>query len=435
MLLFNLLAERPHPCDAGGAAAPALAQQDLEALRPATPQAQALCASMLAAQPEERPSAGECLRHPWLEPESAARRPERVLPLESLSALVKHLDAEESRQAAVEVVVQELRVGAPACGAEALAALRGLSGGAARAQAFVPFALPFYLRDAKYGRYVVAQGGQAAGGALELHFGTQREQGTQFTAEYEDNARFYLRDAKHGMYVQPQDGQADKNGVLLHFKPGKDIGDDRRRMQFVMEPGDEGAFYLKDAKRGLYVHPRGGQASSSAVALVYWEGKDCGKDARRMQFSVEHEALHAAAELAQLGLSVVALARVGRAFDPEGSGAVALGGLASGCHALAEEQLDRALWGAFQAAGEEHSGVLTTAQLAEVLRTDSTAADAAHAQEMAWAGPEVRELGQLLRAAAGVAPELSASEAAQLIADGRPEVCLEALQDLLLRRA
>jgi len=399
-----------------------------------------LCADMLASDAQHRPNAEECLRHSWLSDVETASQDGSSLPLESLAAAVRIHEQERLCQDTISSIVKELSTGSLSCGSIAFSALAELGRspddrpGGNVVQSRVPFSVRFYLQDAKYGSFVAAQGGQAAIDGLDLQFTLGKEMGAdrarmQFIAEYCDDHRFCLKDAKHGRYVQPQGGEASKNGVELQFYSGKDSGADGCRMQLIKEPDVDGRFYLKDAKYGRYVHPRGGQANN-ATTLVFWSGKDSGSDCSRMQFVAEYEVLHAAERLQHLGLSTDTLQRVARAFDPEGLGSVDLGRLAAGCVELAEDQLDRALWHVFQVAGEDHIGVLGAAQFEQVLDGGAVAAYDDGDKLGCMAAPEGS--CRRLRAALDLDPELTASEVVRHIAQGGHEVTFEALKDFVM---
>lgn len=399
-----------------------------------------LCAQMLASDGRQRPSAAECLCHFWLEDDAATSQEGEALPLEALAAAVQIHEREQLRDETVGLIVRELSSGSLSCGGAAFSALAELGRspddrpGGNVVQARVPYSVRFYLQDAKYGSYVAAQGGQAIEDGLDLQFTLSKDFGIdrarmQFIAEYCDDHRFFLKDAKHGRYVQPQGGEACKNGVELQFHAGKASGAEGARMQFIKESDADGRFYLKDAKHGRYVHPRGGQANN-AITLVFWSGKDSGSDCSRMQFIAEYEVLHAAAQLQRLGLSVETLQLVARAFDPDGLGSIDLGCLAAGCLELAEDQLDRALWQVFQVAGEDHIGVLGAAQFEQVLDGGAIAAFDSEDNLGCMAAPEGS--CRRLRAALDLDPELTASEVVRHIAQGGHEVSFEALKDFVM---
>lgn len=402
--------------------------------------AKSLCAQMLEPDAERRPSAAECLRHSWFEVDAPWSEP---LPLPVLAGAVDVHERVVLRQEVAARVVRELSAGPLSCGGAVFSALAELGAGVPSAagegaEACTPFGVHFYLQDAKYGRYVVAGGGEASCDGAQLHFTVGKDPGRdqrrmQFVSEFVDEHRFYLRDAKLGRYVQPQGGLACKNGVELQFHAGKDSGPDAVRMQFVREADADGKFYLKDAKFGRYVHPRGGQADNNEVALVFWSGKDSGSDCTRMQFMAEYEVSHVAERLQQMGLQVATLDLIACAFsDPDESAldCINLCLLAEGCADAAEEQLDRNLWRVFQAAGEDHSGTLGAAQFEQVLDGSLMAVGDTFSPPPS----EGNSSCQRLRAALDLDPELTASEVVRHIAQGGREITVEALKDFVVAR-
>jgi len=135
------------------------------------------------------------------------------------------------------------------------------------------------------------------------------------------------------------------------------------------------------------------------------------------------------AGLQQLGVSSQGIEKVVRAFDPDASGSVEFSRLSSGCAELAEDLLDHALWRVFTAAGEDHRGVLGSAELEQALqdrgeRACDYARPTASSEQACGSGPVQKNLG----------PEIKASEIMRQLAHGGNEVTFEELKDMVILR-
>mmetsp|Transcript_131768 Transcript_131768/g.256631 ORF Transcript_131768/g.256631 Transcript_131768/m.256631 type:complete len:776 (+) Transcript_131768:1-2328(+) len=134
--------------------------------------------------------------------------------------------------------------------------------------------------------------------------------------------------------------------------------------------------------------------------------------------------------LQQLGVSSRGIEEVVRAFDPDGCGSVEFGRLSSSCAELAEDLLDHALWRVFTAAGEDHRGVLGSAELEQALQDRGERAivddarPAVSGDQAGGAEPAQKSFG----------PELKANEIVRQLARGGNEVTFEELKDMVVLR-
>mmetsp|Transcript_26582 Transcript_26582/g.48092 ORF Transcript_26582/g.48092 Transcript_26582/m.48092 type:complete len:1167 (+) Transcript_26582:22-3522(+) len=140
----------------------------------------------------------------------------------------------------------------------------------------------------------------------------------------------------------------------------------------------------------------------------------------------------AASALLSLGVSAKGIEKVVKAFaaDAEGN-SIDYGLLSSSCNELAEDLLDHALWRVFTAAGEDHRGVLSAAELEQAL---SGSGEGKHSASSS-VGCGDRAGGEGTKESRLLGSELKPSEIVRQIASGSQEVTFEELKDAVIRQA